>query len=60
MTSKSTAVLGKSADPYIMEAAREQAAQCWCDDRVSDRTFDPELCEVVAEAISVYMRTQDL
>jgi hypothetical protein len=40
----------------LIEAARERAAQCWCDERVSERTFDPELAEVFAEVIVEYMR----
>jgi hypothetical protein len=35
--------------------ARERAAQCWCDSRVSDRIMDSELCEVFAELLNKYI-----
>ncbi len=40
-----------------MEEAREMAAQCWCDERVSDRVMDVEFAEVVAERIASWMQT---
>lgn len=35
--------------------ARMIAAQCWCDDRVSDRVMDVKLAEVFAEQIDEYL-----
>ena len=35
--------------------AKELAAQLWCDPRVADREFDPELAEVIAEFIDQHM-----
>jgi len=34
-----------------ISVARGLAAQCWCDERVSDRIMDPELAEVIAEKL---------
>ena len=40
-----------------MSEAREIAAQCWCDERTSDRAMDAVLAEVFAEQlVSVYNR----
>ena len=40
-----------------MEEARVIAAQCWCDDRVSDREMDPVFAEVIAEKIAAWIQT---
>ena len=40
-----------------MDEARELAAQCWCDPKTSDRAFDAELTESVAQRICNWMDT---
>lgn len=41
----------------FMDEARQQAAQCWCDDATSDRVLDPALVEAVAVRIATWMDT---
>ena len=48
-------------DKNVRENAHEiaivDAAQCWCDDRVSDRVMDPELATVIAEKLQNWILT---
>src|SRR5437762_2398896 len=40
-----------------MEEARQQAAQCWCDDETKDLVMDVALAEAVAKRIAAWMDT---
>lgn len=40
-----------------MDEARQQAAQCWCDEETKDRVMDPVLAEAVARRIAAWMDT---
>ena len=42
-------------NPEIMERANIQAAMCRCDETVSDRVMDVELCQVAAKKIAFWM-----
>ena len=39
----------------FIDEARQQAAQCWCDEETKDRVMDPALCEAVAKRINSWM-----
>lgn len=45
------------ADLPWMDEARQQAAQCWCDETTKHLVMDPALAEVIARHIAVWMDT---
>lgn len=47
---------GKDISMWLDEA-RQQAAQCWCDDKNNSKEMDTDLCESMAYKIAAWMDT---
>ena len=43
------------SENMFIDEARQQAAQCWCDEETKDRVMDPPLAEAVAKRIAAWM-----